>query len=180
MKEFLKSQIIKYVQESRENRYNLINDCYYDKPIIKFASADDPLFETYKTVIDKKHLTPREAFELAFGENSYHGGTVISIVLPINEKISESNRPKQKWPSKEWVGEEQIKYKYFKCLGDFVIRTIQTIGYRAVAPMNSEWYKLPKYSDGFVANWSERHIAYAAGLGTFGLNGGFITVKCSY
>jgi epoxyqueuosine reductase QueG len=31
--------------------------------------------------------------------------------------------------------------------------------------------------DGFTSNWSQRHAAYAAGLGTFSLNEGFITAK---
>jgi epoxyqueuosine reductase QueG len=30
---------------------------------------------------------------------------------------------------------------------------------------------------GFTSNWSERHAAYASGLGTFGLSDGFITPK---
>lgn len=41
-----------------------INDHYYDEPIIKFASADDPLFEEYKKIIDNDHLTPSEAFKM--------------------------------------------------------------------------------------------------------------------
>jgi epoxyqueuosine reductase QueG len=31
--------------------------------------------------------------------------------------------------------------------------------------------------DGLSSNWSQRHVAFAAGLGTFGLSDGFITEK---
>jgi len=36
---------------------------------------------------------------------------------------------------------------------------------------------LVNLSDGLASNWSQRHIAYAAGLGTFSLSDGFITPK---
>lgn len=52
--------------------------------IKKYLSTDDPLFGEYKKIIGGHHLTPKEAFELAFEEGSYNGGTVISIVMPIN------------------------------------------------------------------------------------------------
>ena len=34
---------------------------------------------------------------------------------------------------------------------------------------------MPDPRVGFTANWSQRHVAYAAGLGTFGLSDGLIT-----
>jgi epoxyqueuosine reductase QueG len=41
----------------------------------------------------------------------------------------------------------------------------------------SEWFKIQGTSLGPTSNWSERHIAYAAGLGTFSINDAFITEK---
>jgi epoxyqueuosine reductase len=178
MKDLIKSEIKKFVLESKDNWLEEINDRYYDEPIVKFASADDPLFEGYKKIIDNGHLTPGEAFELAFGKDSYHGGTVISVVLPINEKIRSSNAKQKDFPSKEWAllrayGDEMV----IKRLNKHVDNFLSEIGYRTIVPSKSEWFKVYGTAKGFVSNWSERHIAYAAGLGTFSINDGFITEK---
>lgn len=178
MKELIRSEIKKFVLESKDNWLEEIKDCYFDEPIVKFASADDPLFEDYKSIIDNGHLTPGEAFELAFGKNSYQGGTVISVVLPINEKIRISNAKQKDFHSKEWAllrayGDEMV----IKRLNRYVDTLIGEMGYRTTAPSKAEWFKVYGTANGFVSNWSERHIAYAAGLGTFSINDGFITEK---
>jgi epoxyqueuosine reductase QueG len=60
-----------------------------------------------------------------------------------------------------------------------VVRYLTDMGYQATAPAEQTYFKYRDYSAriGFYSNWSERHIAYAAGLGTFGLSDGFITEK---
>ncbi|MDW7711768.1 MAG: hypothetical protein SCH98_14985, partial [Deferrisomatales bacterium] len=48
----------------------------------------------------------------------------------------------------------------------------------AVAPqLSPKWRMLPETPVGIASNWSERHAAYAAGLGTFSLNDALITPK---
>lgn len=176
MKDLIKNEIIRYVAESKENWFEEINGHYYDEPIIKFASADDSLFEEYKTIIGSYHLTPGEAFEITFGKNSYHGGTIISVALPINEKIRKSNGAQKEFASKEWAllhsfGEDIFRKRFYKFFEDF----LNQMGYRTIAPYGAEWFKAYNTASGPSSNWSERHIAYAAGLGTFGINDGFIT-----
>jgi epoxyqueuosine reductase QueG len=51
------------------------------------------------------------------------------------------------------------------------------MGYKTIAPYHSEWFKILRESSGASSNWSERHIAYVAGLGTFSINDAFITEK---
>ncbi len=50
-------------------------------------------------------------------------------------------------------------------------------GYLAVAPILQPYFKTYSNDKGPYSNWSERHIAYAAGLGTFSLSDGFITER---
>ncbi len=50
-------------------------------------------------------------------------------------------------------------------------------GYLAAAPFIQPYFKTMENEKGFLSNWSERHIAYAAGLGTFSLSDGFITER---
>lgn len=178
MKDLIRDEIKKFMLESKANWFEEINDHYYDEPIVKFASVDDPLFEEYKTVIGSNHLTPKEAFEMAFGKNTFNGGTVISVVIPINEKIRKSNALQKECASKEWTllrtfGDEIVGKEFTQYIEDF----LNQMGHRTVAPSRTEWFKIYGSASGISSNWSERHIAYAAGLGTFGINDGFITEK---
>lgn len=174
MKNQILSQIKNYVLQNKENWNPETHDRIYDSPIIHFADADDPLFEEFKTVVGKEHLTPREAYEITFGENSYHGGTIISVVMPINEKMRKSNRIQKIWPSKEW---RLLPLFHVNGVSHFIIDLLAGMGYKAVAPGEAEWYRLFADANGPISNWSERHVAYAAGLGTFSLNQGFISEK---
>ena len=173
MKEIIRNEIVKYVLENKENWSTITNDRYYDEPIIKFVSADDPLFAEYKEIIYPEHLTPKEAFELAFGKDTFSGGSVISIVLPINEKIRISNRSQSKEPSKEFALFNSFLYPFFNSLSKHIETYLNKQGYRTVAPSSAEWHVIKPSG----SNWSERHVAYAAGLGTFSLNEGFISEK---
>jgi epoxyqueuosine reductase len=57
-----------------------------------------------------------------------------------------------------------------------VVATLAAAGIPAVAPMLSEfWSRSDEGPYAPCSNWSERHAAYAAGLGTFGLCDGLIT-----
>lgn len=49
-------------------------------------------------------------------------------------------------------------------------------GYQACAPtLLPQWSRATSARYGFASCWSERHAAYACGLGTFGLSDGLIT-----
>jgi len=177
VEDLIRSQIRKYVLAGENNWFPEIHDRWFDEPIVQFASADDPLFKEYKGKIGDYHLTPQEIFELSFGAGSYQGGTVISVVLPINEKIRQSNGRQTIWPSKEWALLRTNEVKYLADSTNFLKDLLQSRGYRTVAPCHSEWFKMVKEPKGPSSNWSERHIAYAAGLGTFSINDAFITEK---
>lgn len=132
----------------------------------------------YKEIIGQHHFAPKEVFELAFGEKMARGGSVISIVLPINEKTRKSNRKQSQEASKEWVlsrtfGDEIFIRKFIAYLENL----LNEKGYKTISPHYSEYFKVIKTSTDISSNWSERHIAYAAGLGTFSINDAFITER---
>ena len=55
---------------------------------------------------------------------------------------------------------------------------LEDLGHPAVAPTLSSTYQyLRDEKVGWASPWSERHVAYACGLGTFSLNDGLITPK---
>jgi len=81
--------------------------------------------------------------------------------------------PSLRWNHTRWQGQDLINE-----LSKYVVSLLGEMGYRALAPELADFYKIFFSEAGIrVSNWSQRHIAYAAGLGTFSLNDGFITPR---
>ena len=171
-------EIGRLVQESAGNRHPDGQGPYFDAPLVGFASADDPLFEDYKRIIGPFHLTPREYLETAFGEGSYSGGSVICWILPITEETRLSNRIEERFPSASWARTRGIGEKFNGELRRLVAAFLTERGSRALVPILSPRFKaLEDPRVGRASTWSERHAAFAAGLGTFSLNDGLITAR---
>jgi epoxyqueuosine reductase len=175
--QFIESQISKFVSENPGNRRKVDGGKYWDEPLIGFASGNDPLFRQYKKIIGKFHLTPKEFFDLTFGKKKQPSElSVVSWVLPASEEVRSSNRKEIKYPSLLWAHARDFGEQFNVKLRDHLVALLRKKGFQAVAPMNSPYYRRtlsPKV--GIASNWSERHIAYACGLGAFGLSDGFIT-----
>ncbi len=177
--EFIKKAVIRFTQNSSSNRRKVDGGKYWEIPLIGFASGNDPLFNQYKKIIGKFHLTPREVFELTFGKRRQPEAlSVISWVLPTSEDIRMSNRKEVNYPSLLWAHTRDFGEEFNIKLRNYVVSQLKKRGYRAVAPMNASfWRRLRSPRVGLASNWSERHVAYACGLGAFGLSDGLITMK---
>jgi len=175
----IEKAIIQFTQKSPANRRKADGGRYWDRPLVGFASGDDPLFKQYKKIIGKYHLTPREIFELTFGKGQRSKQiSVISWVLPASEDIRKSNRKEDRYPSLLWAHTRDFGEKFNVKLRDHIASLLTKKGHPAVAPMNSpHWRELKSPKIRHTSNWSERHVAYACGLGAFGLSDGFITPK---
>jgi len=183
---FLERVIKDYVATSPINRLVEFNDApIFDEPIVAFANGDDPIFQDFKKIIDEFHLTPREVLEKHIQGKQWNYGlkdhlknvSVISYALPIplETRDVERNAPyggSRRKNNFRWMGEV-----FWKNLEHYVASLLEIMGHDAVAPGRSPFFQRKELADGARVNWSERHIAYAAGLGTFGLNGLLITSK---
>lgn len=151
----------------------------FDLPIIGFASAVDKLFESYreKEVVGPMFLSPEEWLPGA--------KTVAAFFFPFTSAVRDSNREMPDQPSVPWLY-GRVEGQQF--LGEFMERLrshLAGIGIRICVPSMDERFAVRRESftgsDGedFHADssWSERHAAYACGLGTFGLSRGLITKK---
>jgi len=104
--------------------------------------------------------------------------SVISWVLPTSEDIRKSNRKETQYPSLLWSHTRNFGEMFNVKLRDHVVSLLMKRGYKAVGPMNSPRFtRLVSRRVGLASNWSERHVAYACGLGAFGLSDGLITPK---
>ena len=176
---FLERAIEKFVCENPGNRRRVDRGKYWDTPLVGFALGDDPLFKQYKKIIGKFHYTPHKIFDLTFGKPKQPRKlSVISWVLPASEDIRKSNRKEDKYPSLLWAHARDFGEQFNVKLRNHLVSLLEKKGHRALAPMNSPYWKRMKSSKvGWASNWSERHAAYACGLGAFGLSDGLITAK---
>jgi len=150
----------------------------FDEPLVQFADGDDPIFTEYKTIIAPTHLTPREALIKAYGKGNItvpEHVSVISWILPITEKTREANRKETRQPSRIWAYTRHYGEKFNDALREYMVAFLTGMGYLSAAPMLQPYFKTYANEKGRYSNWSERHVAYAAGLGTFSLSDGFIT-----
>lgn len=67
---------------------------YYREPLFGYASAADPIFLQFKTVVGPNHLLPYDLLPEA--------QTVFSFFLPFRKEIIEHNRS-GKLASREWA-----------------------------------------------------------------------------
>lgn len=145
----------------------------FGAPLIGFAAGDDPLFEELKRHVGASHWTPVEAFALAFPELATVANelTIISWILPHTEQTKRDNRRQTSLPAERWARAKLFGEQFNNALREHLVATLNQAGIAAVAPT-----RLPQWlMEEVTSNWSERHIAYAAGLGTFGLCDGLIT-----
>lgn len=178
MELLLSEEIRRFVREENSNRFPGSSDRYFDDPLIGFASATDPLFTEYKSVIGEFHLTPSELVSLSTPEDSWSPATVISWVLPVTERTRASNRPETAYPSRQWAETRNFGEQFNGALRRHMIGWLDGKGHRAAAPqLMPAWREMPETAVGVASSWSERHAAYAAGLGTFSLNDALITPR---
>ena len=182
--QFIEQEIKAFTRTSPLNRMSFIKDSIiFDEPLVEFADGDDPLFTEYKTIIDPTHLTPGEALSKTFNkspEDIPARLSVISWILPFTRKIRESNRRHTLTPSRLWLNAYLCGEKFNDALREHVTALLTRMGHLAVAPVIQPYFKKeyrPANEKGPYSNWSERHIAYVAGLGTFSLSDGFITER---
>lgn len=178
----LESEIKRFILESPANCLKDIDGSpIFDEPLVGFASSADPLFQEYKRIIGDFHLTPLEIMERHLAANggarlaSTNSLSVIVWALPFARKVRLSNRRMTKGPSLHWNHARWLGQALNDNLAQHVVSMLGEQGYQAVAPDQTSFYEIRQIPGTRTSNWSHRHAAYAAGLGTFSLCDGFIT-----
>lgn len=180
---FIMAVIKEFVADSGLNCLPDLASRIFEEPLIGFAGGDDILFQDYKRLIGHFHLTPQEVMvkELeARGSAEVKKPlptSVISWVLPFSDEIRSSMHPESIVPSLKWNHARYYGQELINKLSLYLVDLLESLGYRAVAPELTHFYEMTLWVGEPVSNWSQRHVAYVAGLGTFSLNDGFITAK---
>jgi epoxyqueuosine reductase QueG len=155
----------------------------YDEPIVGFVRGDDPLFARYKEVIGPHHFTPAEIMAWQAANNSVPAPpanelSVVSIIMPIRKQTLVDNLRQDKWPAERWAQTRLLGELLSQICMREIIAELMDHGVLAVAPDVTPMFNKRRYPNvGWASPWSHRHIAYAAGLGTFGHHNFLITEK---
>ena len=153
----------------------------WQEPIVGFADAKGEYIEKLKDVVHPQHQMPEEVIPAA--------KTVICYFVPFEKWVAKTNRSgnstsmkdgngglEKALASPEWAESYELTNAMMARLNEHIADFIHKLGYEAkTAPEAAVFYR-----DEVISHWSFRHLAYAAGLGTFGLNNMLITDKgCS-
>ncbi len=180
-KKTVETIITDFIKASPENSLKLKSgEPAWEEVIFGYSAGDDPLYEKYKDVVGETHFTPEEIFNLTFPEDPAKASdlTVISWALIQREPVKEDNRKENFYPSERWVMARFPGEKFNELLRQHVADELGKHGIPAVAPILSPHWRFERSEKYFLSSrWSERHAAYASGLGTFGLCDGLITEK---
>ena len=179
LKTWIEHIIRDFIQQSPENSLqNSKNEKAWDNVLVGYSSGSDPLYDAYKEHVGSFHWTPLEIFSKAFPDSDAKQDelTVISWILPQREITKDDNRKETFYPSERWARARIFGEQFNNKIKNHLVDSIKEKGYRAVAPsLFPEWAFKQSEKFVFSSNWSERHAAHAAGLGTFGLCDGLIT-----
>ncbi len=152
----------------------------WGQPLVGFARATHPLFKKYCEDLSPFYWSPEQAFQLAFPAEPVPAAelSVICWVLPQTAETCADQSRETNMPAERWARSRDFGEKFNCALRLQLAASLTAAGYPAVAPE-----RLPAFAYqhsgqfGIASNWSERHTAHIAGLGTFGLSDGLITVR---
>lgn len=154
----------------------------FEEPITGISNAFDLLYRDLKKkeVVGPWHKLPGDFLK---------GSTrVISLFFPYTEQIKAAQRCAQQETSPEWlhgrIEGQAAMVSFTKHLCETIVKT----GHHACVPITESGFQVVMNGRGitgypgitdttFGSTWSERHVAFISGLGTFGLSRGLITEK---
>ncbi len=174
-KELFEETVSRCLEEAGRNRV-VVNGPeirLFDRPLFGYSDAADPLFAGLKdpAAIGPHFRCPKEWLPAAV--------TVISMFLPFSEQVRRSNAAQDRFPSIEWLYGRIEGQQMVAALGEYAAELLRNEGHEAIVPVLSAEFmteSLPAEKR-FTSNWSERHVAFVSGLGTFGLSKGLITER---
>ena len=150
-----------------------------DAPIYGFAAADDPIFELFRdpAVIGEKFMAPKEWMPEA--------KTVAVFYFSFSEEIRSRHRASTEPMDEAWVSGYGDHGKVVVPFAQAMTAALEKEGIRVFNPTwdtkhpseSIPWDNGGEEDLHWSVAWSTSHVAFAAGLGTFGIHRHIITEK---
>ena len=161
MKEKIEKFVKNYVKSYSTAKHTSTN---WEEPLIAFADASDPLFNKLKEVVDANHALPSDLLGNA--------KTVISYFIPFKKETTLSNTKGTK-ASKKWAIAYIETNQLIGNVNEALSKMLNACGFKAAATPPTHNFDEKK----LTSPWSNKHIAFIAGLGKFGIHHMIITEK---
>ena len=183
------AKIREYVDEDRGNyvaagtalAQDVAGMRIFDQPLFAVGDAQDPLFQKLQ---EPQAVGPH----MRLPQDWLPGArSVVSFFLPFTEAVKGSNAPRGKSegrdeeqqrrdPSNGWLHGRIEGQAFLLDVCRKMVSLLEAEGEEAVIPILEPGFWTEETSR-FTSSWSERHVAFVCGLGTFGLSKGLITEK---
>lgn len=137
----------------------------WGEPLVGFADANHPDILNLKDIISPQHVMPYEVIEKPT--------IIIAYFVPFTKELAATNQAPGSLASPEWARTYEETNGMFRELNNYIIAELKKMGYEAGVSNAATTFDREK----LISNWSQRHIARLAGLGTFGINNMLITKK---
>lgn len=173
--DFVNNSPDNYINEEIAISQDLVGMKIFDPPIFAFASAEDEYFDLLKeeSVVGGHFILPKDWLA--------QGTTVVSYFLPYSRRVREGNKENMKEPSREWLHGRIEGQGLINKLSAYLEEQLVGAGYDTIVPSLDKRFYFNTSSEprerAFTSNWSERHVAFIAGHGSFGLSKGLITKR---
>ena len=128
------------------------------KPIVRFADANATGFLQLKEIVDQEHHVPQDFLPEA--------NNVLSWFLPFLPKLGADNLPGA-LSSPQWADAYLVTNEMAAWVNEQLVQFIrEELGANAAVPTDAGMISMENPR----SRWSQRHVAYIAGHGTFGKN----------
>lgn len=158
----LETAIADFVREY-QNREDI--ESVWGAPLVGYADAMHPYIQSLRDVISPTHGMPQDVMEDA--------SIIVTYFVPFTRELARTNQRKGHLASPEWARTYEETNTMFGELNQFIVDFLTEQGYHAAVSSRAGTFDQQE----LISDWSQRHIAYAAGLGTFGMNNMLITRK---
>lgn len=160
IKEAIRSEIIEFVKKYEEK--SGINT-KWGTPLVGFGDARHPAILSLKEVISPSHQLPSEVLPDA--------SIVVAYYVPFTRELAKINVEYGRMAAPSWAESYEESNAMFGILNQHLIGFLEGLGFKGAVSQEASTFNQEK----LISNWSQRHFAYAAGLGTFGINNMLIT-----
>lgn len=133
-------------------------------PIVRFADANSAEISRLKSVVTESHFMPQDFLPEAT--------VILSYFLPFRREIAEGNA-KGRLASAQWAAAYLVTNEMAVYINHRLTVKIADMGHSAAVPENTGIIS----DQLLMSRWSQRHIAWLAGHGSFGINNMLISEK---
>jgi epoxyqueuosine reductase QueG len=160
MKKLLTDEIKKFVKARQEQ-----DDVHteWGEPLVGFADVWSPYIQKLQEIVGPDHGLPQDILPDA--------SIVLVYYVPFTRELAKTNRTGTHLASPDWARAYEETNAMFRDMNEHLIDFMGKKGVNAKVAPQAATFDQQK----LISSWSFRHFAFAAGLGTFGMNNMLIT-----